>query len=299
MWFKNLRIYRLPHHWAMTVDQLAAYLLTQTYTPLQSLETVTHGWVPPTGADLVHSVNKQMLLTLCTEKKLLPSAVIALATKEKAASIEDMQGFRPGRKQMKEIKEQVTDELLPKAFTTLHHTRIWIDPVNGWLVVDSASPSRADTALKFLIKSIDKLPLETLYVAKSASASMTDWLVADEAPTGFTVDQDAELRHSGEGKATVRYTRHTLEVADLQRHIAAGKRCTRLALTWSDKISFVLDESLCLKRVTPLDVLKENGGDASNEAERFDSDFLLMTGELNMLLGDLLTAFGGEVDRTK
>jgi recombination associated protein RdgC len=142
---------------------------------------------------------------------------------------------------------------------------------------------------------MDQLPIGTLRVQQSPVAAMTDWLAADEAPSGFTVDQDTELRATGEGKATVRYVRHTLEADDVRRHIAAGKQCTRLAMTWSDRVSFVLTESLTVKRVTPLDVLKENNdGMTQNDDERFDTDFALMTGELSKLMGDLVQALGGE-----
>ena len=114
----------------------------------------------------------------------------------------------------------------------------------------------------------------------------------------FPVDQDTELRATGEGKATVRYVRHTLEADDVRRHIASGKQCTRLAMTWADKISFVLTESLTIKRVTPLDVIKENADStAQNDEERFDSDIMLMTGELSRMLADLVAALGGEVEK--
>lgn len=113
---------------------------------------------------------------------------------------------------------------------------------------------------------------------------------------GFdTIDQDTELRSAGEDKATVRYISQTLDLDDSRRHIAAGKQCTKLALTWSDRISFVLTESLAIKRVTALDVIKENtDSKMQDDEERFDSDFLLMTGELNRMLGDLVAALGGE-----
>jgi recombination associated protein RdgC len=197
---------------------------------------------------------------------------------------------------MKEIKEQVADELLPRAFSIRRTTSVWIDPVNNWLVVDAASPAKADEVFKALLQAMDQLPLGTLRVERSPVAAMTDWLAADEAPSGFTVDQDTELRATGEGKATVRYVRHTLEADDVRRHIAAGKQCTRLALTWADRISFVLTEALTVKRVTPLDVLKENADTMTqNDDERFDTDFALMTGELGRLMADLVQALGGEV----
>lgn len=299
MWFKNLQIYRLPAPWAITAAQLEADLAPHAFQPCSSLDMQAQGWVSPReNGELVYTLNKQILLLLGTEKKLLPTTVINQVTKIKAAEIEEQQGFKPGRKQMKELKEDVTDELLPRAFSIWRQTWVWIDPVNGWLVVDASSPAKADEVLKLLIKSIEKLPMEALHVVQSPVAAMTEWLLADTAPHGFTVDQDTELRATGEGKATVRYVRHTLEAEDVQRHIASGKQCTRLAMTWADKISFVLTESLTIKRVAPLDVIKENADStAQNDEERFDSDVMLMTGELNSMLGDLVAALGGEVPK--
>ena len=212
----------------------------------------------------------------------------------RAVEMEEAQGFAPGKKAMKELKERVADELLPRAFSIRSNVWTWIDPVNGWLVVDAASPAKADEVIKLLLKAVDKLPLESLRVQRSPVAVMTEWLQADDAPAGFTVDMDTELRATGESKATVRYVRHTLEADDVRRHIAAGKQCTRLAMTWNDKISFVLTESLAIKSIKPLDVIKETESSTKNDEERFDGDMMLMTGELSKLMADVVEALGGE-----
>lgn len=297
MWFKNLQIYRLPAPWAISADQLESNLAPQAFAACSSLEMQSQGWVSPRGNErLVHVVNRQFLLKLDTEKKLLPSTVINQVTKARAAELEEQQGFAPGRKQTKELKEQVTDELLPRAFSIVRSTWTWIDPVNGWLIVDAGSPGKAEEVLKLLLKAIPKFPLETLRTVRSPLSSMTDWLASDEAPSGFTVDQDTELRASGDSKATVRFVRHTLEPEDVQRHIESGKQCTRLALTWNDRVSFVLTENLSVKKITPLDVLKEDSDVTSkNDDERFDGDFMLMTGEVSKLLADLVEALGGQL----
>jgi len=301
MWFKNLQIYRLTAPWTLTSEQLEASLAPHAFAPCSSLDMQTQGWVSPRdNGMLVHSVNRQLLLQLGVEKKLLPATVINQVTKARAAELEEQQGFKPGRKQMKELKEQVADELLPRAFSIRRSTRVWIDPVNGWLAIDAASAARADEVFKLLLKSLESLPFAALRTERSPLSAMTDWLAADEAPAGFTVDQDTELRALGEGKATVRYVRHALEAEEVRRHIAAGKQCTRLAMTWSDRVSFVLTESLAVKRVAPLDVLKENADSAmQNEDERFDSDFTLMCGELAKLIADLVQALGGEEQQKK
>ena len=93
----------------------------------------------------------------------------------------------------------------------------------------------------------------------------------------------------------MRSAKHTLEGDEVRQHIAQGKVVTRLALTWRDKISFVLNDKLQIKRLVFLDILKEQSdGQSENEAERFDLDFTLMTGELAELVADLMLALGGE-----
>src|SRR5690606_38240748 len=121
-----------------------------------------------------------------------------------------------------------------------------------------------------------------------------DWLISDEPPSNFTVDQDTELRSTNETRAAVRYVRESVELDEVRKHVEAGKQCTRLALTWADRVSFVLSDGLDLKRIAPLDVLQEGRMPASDEAEQFDSDFALMSGELAQLMGDLVEALGGE-----
>ncbi len=296
MWFKNLQLYRLTLPVNLTSENLNLALAKLAFGPSTSMDLQNQGWASPRDNDLlVHTVNGQFLIMLGTEKKLLPASVINQFCKAKAAELEEQQGFKPGRKQMRDLKEQVTDELLPRAFSIRRDTWAWIDPVNGWLVVDAASPTKADELLKPLLKVVNDIKLYSLRVAQTPVAAMTSWLVADEAPAGFTIDQDTELRSAGEDKAAVRYVSHTIDPEDVRRHIAAGKQCTRLALTWADRISFVLTESLAIKRVTALDVIQENSDSKmQNDEERFDSDFALMTGELNRMLSDLVAAMGGE-----
>ncbi|MYM92551.1 recombination-associated protein RdgC [Duganella vulcania] len=297
MFFTNLQLYRLPAPWAFSPEQLEAALAPYSFTPAGSNELLRQGWDKPRpNGGLVHVLNKQMLILLGTEKKLLPATVINQVAKARAAEMEEAQGFAPGKKAMKDLKERVADELLPRAFTIRSNTWTWIDPVNGWLVVNAASPAKADEVIKLLLKAVDRMPLESLRVQRSPMAVMTEWLTADDAPAGFTVDMDTELRATGESKAAVRYVKHSLDPEEVRRHIAAGKQCNRLALTWDSKISFILTESLAIKGVKPLDVINEKESSVKNDEERFDCEFALMTGELAKLIGDVVLALGGFAD---
>lgn len=297
MWFKNLFVYRLPASFNITAPALQEKLARKTLQPCSGLEKQSRGWVSVQGDErLVHVLQGQMLIAMGVEQKLLPAAVVNQFAKERIADIEAQQGFKLGRKQVKELKEQLTEELLPRAFVQRRTTHVWMDTAHGWLVVDAASAAKADEVLELLAKTLEELPLQLLHTELSPVAAMTDWLAGEEAPGGFSIDRELELRATGEGKATVRYANHALEGDEIRRHIAAGKRATRLGMTWNDRISFVLTEQLQIKRVAFLDVIKEESATLADHADAvFDVEFTLMTGELAKLLKDLLNALGGEV----
>lgn len=295
MWFKNLQLFRLPADWAMEADTLAAQLGRQLFQSCGSMEMVSRGWLSPTGDErLVHAVGRQWLLAMAEERKLLPASVINQVTQERAQDLEEKQGYRLGRKQLKELREQVTDELLPRAFSHRRRIHVWIDPAHGWLAVDAASQARAEEVLELLNKCLDELPARRLQTERSPVAAMTDWLAGGEAPAGFTVDRDCELKSVTEEKSAVRYVRHPLDGDEIRDHLVAGKLPTRLAMTWNDRVSFVLTDKLELKRLDFLDLVKEEAAQADSAAEEFDASFALMSGELAKLLPDLLDALGGE-----
>ncbi|MBS0291042.1 MAG: recombination-associated protein RdgC, partial [Proteobacteria bacterium] len=112
-----------------------------------------------------------------------------------------------------------------------------------------------------------------------------------EAPAGFPVDRECELKAPDESKAVVRYARHPLDIDEVQAHIQAGKLPTKLAMTWDDRVSFVLTEGLQVKKLAFQDPVFE--GQTQDDAG-FDADVAIATGELAKLIPDLIAALGGE-----
>jgi len=295
MWFKNIFIYRLPENCAITADTLQEKLAQKPLRPCSGLDKQSRGWIPCRGDDrLVHVANQQILFALGVEQKLLPASIINRFAKERITDIEAQQGYKVGRKETKDIKEAITEELLPRAFAVQRTTYAWLDTVNGNLVIDAASSNKAEELLEFLNKTLDELQVKPLQTETSPVSAMTDWLAGEEAPYGFTIDRELELRATGESKATVRYANHALEGEEILAHIASGKRATRLGMTWNDRISFVLTEQLQIKKLAFLDIIKEESSTLADTAdEMFELDFTLMTGELAKMLKDLTAALGG------
>jgi recombination associated protein RdgC len=91
----------------------------------------------------------------------------------------------------------------------------------------------------------------------------------------------------------VRWARHPLAPAEVRAHLGAGKLPAKLGLTWNDRVAFVLDKALAVKRVQFLDVTADDRAQGESAAEQFDIDAALATGELSQLVGELTAALGG------
>jgi recombination associated protein RdgC len=294
MWFKNLQLFALEAAWTLTPGALEAELAKLPLKPCGSQSLQSNGWVSP-GDDgaLVQSQGRQMLISMGTEQRLLPSSVVNDLAKSKAAEWEKSRGFKPGRKMLRDFKDQAAAELLPRAFISRRSTRAWIDPETRRIIVDASSPARAEAVTTQLRDTLGDLPLALLQPKSAPSATMTAWLIAESAPGRFALGEECELTGAGEAKSVVRYLRHPLLAAQLRRHFDEGFRASKLALVWSGKISLIVTEKLQVKRVKFLDIAEDSQDSPSlSPDQRFDAEFALMTGELSAMIGDLLEAFG-------
>ncbi|MDK2127182.1 recombination-associated protein RdgC, partial [Parachitinimonas caeni] len=118
---------------------------------------------------------------------------------------------------------------------------------------------------------------------------MTNWL-ENGADEGFTLDADCELKAPGDEGAVIRCRRQDLNAEEIRNHLAAGKLVTQLALSWADRVSFVLTDKLQIKRLAMLDLLQDQlkDTDAGSADLLFDATLTLLVGELRGLMTDLV-----------
>lgn len=288
-------IYRLTSA-DLTVAQIDENLAGAVFLACTPNQEKSVGFVPPRGEEngaLVESVNGQWLMKLMTETRTVPGSAITLKAKERVAHIEGTTGRKPGKKEIREIKDDIKLELLPTAFSKVSAVWIWIDPVAKLLVIDVATQAKADAVVTQLVKSIQGLAVTLLETKVSPTAAMSDWLIKQEPPAGFSVDRECELKAADESKAVVRFMRHPLDTDEVREHVQSGKLPTRLALTWESRMSFVLTDNLILKKIKFLDIVFEGNKDGKEDA--FDADVLITTSELRKMIPDLVHALGGGV----
>lgn len=301
MFFKNLTVYRMTASWNLLAADVNEALAAHETAPIGASQQIAHGWERQFDDQFVHVVNRQMLLLLKTEKKVVPSSALKAEVASQVERITEQTGRKPGKKETRELKDEALLSLLPNVLPTIQQTHVWIDPVNGWIVVNTGSPARADVVINHLIRSLEKLELQTLHIARDPGSVMTEWLLdeVENGPARFSIDRACELKANDETKAVVKYTNSNLNSDDLHNHIKWGKRVVNLALTFEDRVSFVLTERFRIKKVQFLDLCTMEYRDqkAADERESHDVDFTIMTIELNNMLNALIEALGGEMPR--
>ncbi len=297
MWFKNLQIYPLYEDFALSAEALHDKLQAGQFQPCGSLQLHSEGWVSPLGrhsSQLVHAADGRLMICARREERLLPAAVVREALAEKVEAIEAAEGRDVGRKEQSQLKDEIIQDLLPRAFTRSRRSYAYIDPKKGWIIVDSTTPKKAEDLISLLRESLGSLKVRPTQVANAPARVMTDWL--QQAPAaGFELEDECELREPVEGGGVVRVRNQDLDSDEITTHLEAGKLAVKLAVTWQERINCVLCDDLSVKRLRFTDLVMDEAADthADDPAARFDADFALMGLELSRFIPALLEAFGG------
>src|SRR5690348_18419443 len=230
MFFRNLTLFRFSSSVAKSLKDLDAALADHALRACGPLEAATRGFVSPFGPDsevLSHNVGKATLVTLGTEEKLLPAAVINAELGKRLRKEAERRGRPVGGRQRRAIKAEVLDTLLPRAFVRPSRLNAYLDSKNGWLVLDTASRKAAETALTALREALGSFPAMPLAATETPRALLTQWLAHGKLPDGLSLGDECELRDPA-SRAKVTCRQQELESGEVHAHLKQGKQAYRL-----------------------------------------------------------------------
>ncbi|HED3065069.1 TPA: recombination-associated protein RdgC [Kluyvera ascorbata] len=296
---KNLRLYRLSRDVKFNRATFQSQLSAMAFAPCGSQDTAKTGWVPPLGdtaEQLFHVCNGgHILLMYRREEKILPGEVLRKELAAKIAKLEGLQGRKLKKTEKDSLKDEVLHSLLPRAFTRMADTWLWIDTARSLIAVDTGSAKKAEDVLALLRKTLGSLPVVPLTMDTPIELTLTEWVKQGRAPQAFDLGDAAVLQAvlADGGKLTCK--KQELNSEEIATHLAAGKVVTRLNLGWMDgRIDFTLTDDFGLNGIKFSDVLLDQNNDAEDARARFDADVMLLTGELAKLIADLVKELGGE-----
>lgn len=293
MWFKNLKLYRFTSEFKIDDETLQTMLESMTFHPCSSQETASMGFVSPIpkAENLYHKANLDYLFCLKREQKLLPASVVNSELSLKIGEIELDTGSPVPKKAQKDLKEEITQRLLPRAFSKFGHTQGFISIDQQILIVDASSDSSAEVFLACLRKALGSLPVVPL--AKSQQQQvLTNWVV-DKTPAPFELMDEAEFQSSAEDGGIIRCKKQELNADEVLSHIEAGKLVHKLAVNYDEKLTCIIEDDLSIKRLKFTDIVKEQTEDIPKEevAAKIDADFVLFANETKTLVKALQDVF--------
>jgi recombination associated protein RdgC len=292
--FRNVRFYRLEGRWPDNEESLSTSLETAGFEPCGPLTERSSGWVAvdPDNSDLLaRRLNGADLLRLRSQSRVLPPAAV---NEELEARIEDYRRRMqeaPSPREKRRLKAEARDELMPKAL--LKSDRVWayVDLKEKVLGIDALRDSAAERVVRRLQASMDGLDIRPLQFMKPVDELLSA-VFFDGAPKQFAAGRECRMQDLADAGSIVRWTDFDLSDKSIRDHVANGMRLTHLAVVYDNIMSCVINENGVISKLRFLG-MDDDSEDHGDPLARQDAEFVLITGTLRHLLGDLKKQLGG------
>ncbi len=297
MWFRALRPYRLPSRLGIDAEELERRLHSRTFSACTPAQASSLGWVPAlddAASALVHAAGPYWMVRLKREQKLLPATVVREQANERCAQIAKAQGRKVSRRERLAVTDEVTQDLLPRAFSRSSTIRAIIADQAGWIWVDTSSPGRSGEVLNHLREALGNLPAVLPETQKAPAHMMTQWLMHDGIPEAIKLGDEADFADQRKEGSSVKVRGVPLDSEEVLAHLASGHQVEKLALEWGARVAAVVDKDLSLRRLKFSDAIREANDElVEDPLARADADFLILCETLAGLQTDVIKAFGG------
>lgn len=296
MYFTALTAFRFPTDLRDRFEDLDALLQAERLKPIGPQELATHGFVSPFGdrsQALHHRVGDSLLITLGTEERILPPKAIERALRERVEEAEKREGRTLGARARRQLKAEVISDMIPRAFTKHARLSAYLDLASGTMFVDTATRKAAEKVVSALRSALGSFPATPLNIACAPREILTGWVAGEPTPTRFAIGDEAELRDPVQQGAVIKAQRQTLHSDEIQPHLQAGKKCVRIGVSYDDRLTFVLDDALVVRKLKLTDIANESLTqlDADDLAAELDARFALFSALVNQLSADLFEVF--------
>ena len=296
--FKNLYVFSISPSWTMSPEDLEAQLRKQAFSPCGEADASSAGWVHAHGdsGDLLFRTGGYWLIKARFDQKMIPKSAIDDLVDRRVKDLIENHQFSPGKKHLKDMREEATRELTHKALSKSSYVQALIDTNGHFIAVDTSSKSKAEDLLSLLIHSLDKpIPARIARTQSNPSTIMREWMKANELPEPFGLGYHCELRSQSLVDGAIRFVKLNLDTAEVLAHLDNGMSPSSLELTYANLLSFTLTSDFSFKAIKEIEgmseKLKENNT-ASDEAD-FTSTFFVWAAIVSNLITSTTAVLGG------
>lgn len=301
MWFKNIQIFQLLESISSNASQYDSILNEFKFKPCLPSLPFSYGWVEPiidettndTEPKLTYTKNQFVMLCLQFEEKVLPATVVRQQLQEQITHIESTQGRKIFQKEKNQLKDEITQSLLTRAFSTFSKVYGYIDTKRNWLVIDSSNMKKIEKFMTIFQRTFANIKYHQLDI-KKPTAVLTQWLLDNNYPGSFAIENKCVFQDPNQQQRIIRCQNQDLFSSTTQALLQDGFHVQQLALSWQQRIHFTVTAEFTLKNLKFDDEIisyaKENY--TESKLQQFHTDFIIMTESCEKLLTDLLNSFG-------
>ncbi len=294
MLFKQAQLFSLNKALPKELSSLLPKMQSLLFKACPPSFISSHGWIAPTkeqDAALVYSLDNYLLFNVQFEEKVLPAGVIRKELDNKVSELENKEDRKIYSKEKKNLRDEITMTLLPRAFTQISQVYACIDTKNNWLIINTLQTDKTKSIISAFKKcfEVDAAPLKL----KKIPYILTQWLKNNETPNGIEILDQCFLQDPNQTKRTIRSQSQDVFSAPIQTLIDSGLEAKQLLLRWQDALRFTLTEQMQLKNLRYEDQINEDIDEAASESalDRFNTDFMMMVKTLEPLFLTLCENF--------
>jgi len=292
--FRTFRLYRLASPWPDSEEELSQSLAEQSFVPCGSYVEKSAGWEQP-AENATGLFSRRLagadLLQLRTQTRLLPAAAVREALEGRVAEYRQRMSQDPPRSELRRLKEQTRDELLPKALLKSNRTRGFYLKDESIFGIETPTPANAEWFIDHLRKALGRVHCAPLEFEKSPQSLLTKVFMRRPVAR-FQLGRECRMQSQLDSRSIVTWRDLDLDDDSIRHHLSEGMQLTHLGMEYDNCLSLVLSSEGIFSKFKFLEGEAADSTDEEDPQARQDADFVLFTGTLRRILEDLRKQLG-------
>lgn len=293
--FRNLRFYRISSPWPATEEKLSDVLSENPFTPCGAYSERTAGWEAPAdfeGALLCRRLNGADLLQLRTQSRVLPLAAVKEALEGKVEEFRTRTAQDPSRSEIRRLKEETRDELMPRALLKSERCRGCFIHSESLLAIDAGTDAAAEWFIDQLRTCFGQFACTPLEFGRSPGELLVR-IFKGENLSGFALGRECRMQDLSDSRSVVTWREFELSDPTIRRHVTDGLKLTHLGVGFDERLTCVISEDGVISKFRFNEGDPVDTPDIEDPLARLDADFVLLSGTITRMVESLKKLLGG------
>lgn len=274
-------------------EALRGHLANENFVDPLSTELSRGGFVPMEQGTYVTEFPGGYAFKFRFAQKVLPASVVKDELDARCAAVEADTGRKPGKKEKRQIKDEVIDDLAIQAFVRTTDVIAYFRSATNQLFVPTLSKVLGDKLMTKLVAAVETVKTETIHVSnvtQGLTARLTKWLDDEEVAFGeFEPVNEVDLEQ-GERSVKVKMTGLQQARSALSSSLDQGFSVSAIGLSLEGD-EFKLTHDFKLRAINlgdPDDVLED--------APTFKAQAAIEVDRIGQIVDELVAMFQPEED---